>query len=87
MDVVQRSTPAVGLTTVHSRTILGFNTACLLLATIAVALRIYARHLKKLSFVTEDYLVFLALVNQRQHGLWIPCIDTGNSWRSTVKVH
>ena len=79
MDISQLSTPAIGLTTVHSRTIFGFNTACLLLATVAVALRIYARHLKKLSFVAEDYLIFLALVNQTQQGLLMSCVDPGNS--------
>lgn len=79
MDLFQRSAPPVGLTTENSRTIFGFVTACLLLATAAVILRIYARHLKKASFVAEDYFVFLALVDRAQHVLLLSCIDTGNS--------
>ncbi|KAL8866015.1 MAG: hypothetical protein Q9174_006552, partial [Haloplaca sp. 1 TL-2023] len=57
-----RSVPVTGLTTEHSRLVFGFNTISLILANIAVALRIYARRLSKRPFVAEDYLVFLALL-------------------------
>ena len=67
MDLLQRSVPVVGLTTAHSKAIIGFATTCFVLATVAVLLRVYARRLKGKSLVTEDYLVFLALVRRVQH--------------------
>lgn len=64
MNLPQRSVPALGLTTGRSRLIVGFNSASLIIATVAVLLRVYARRLKKTSFVSEDYLIFLALVTR-----------------------
>ncbi|KAL8679025.1 MAG: hypothetical protein Q9186_004653 [Xanthomendoza sp. 1 TL-2023] len=55
--------PAVGLTTFNSRLIFGINIASFLFATIAVALRVYARRLKHASFLVEDYLIFFALTS------------------------
>lgn len=63
MHHLTRSVPVLGLTTGHSRLVFGFNTISLILASIAVALRIYARRLSKKPFVAEDYFVFLALVS------------------------
>lgn len=62
MTVLQRSVPVVGLTTYHSKLLFGINTTFLALALIAVALRIYARKLKRAPFVIEDWLVFAAMV-------------------------
>jgi len=67
MYLLQRSVPALGLTTRHSRLVVGFNSAGLALATVAVLLRVYARRLNKKAFVSEDYLVFLALVFYNHH--------------------
>ena len=63
---LKRSAPPLGLTTAHSRLIFGFTIASFLLATIFVVLRVYTRHLKRRSFVAEDYLVFVALVPRSQ---------------------
>lgn len=62
MTVLQRSIPTTGLTTFHARLLFGINTTFLLLALIAVILRIYARRIKRASFVAEDYCVFVAMV-------------------------
>ena len=62
MAIFERYPPAIGLSTGRSRTIFGVTIVCVILATIAVLLRIYARHLKRKAFVLEDYLVFVALV-------------------------
>ena len=65
MGYISRSVPVVELTTEHSRLVFGFNTISLILANIAVCLRVYARRLSKKSFVAEDYSVFLALVSSK----------------------
>ena len=62
MAIFQRSIPITGLTTYHARLLFGFNTTFLLLALVSVILRIYARRIKRASFVAEDYCVFVAMV-------------------------
>lgn len=62
---LKRTAPPLGLTTGHSRLIFGVNITFFLLATIAVLLRVYARHIKRVSFVSEDYFVFAALVDTK----------------------
>lgn len=62
MTLLKRSVPTTGLTTYHSRLLFGINTTFLVLALIAVALRIYARKVKRASFVVEDWLVFTAML-------------------------
>lgn len=69
-----RSAPVLGLTTEHSRLVFAFNTVGLILATIAVCLRVYARRLSQKSFVAEDYLVFLALVSSKLSHTPGPCL-------------
>ena len=62
MAFIERSVTPVGLTTVHSRLIVGINITSLVFATIAVILRVWARHLRRATLTAEDYLILLALV-------------------------
>ena len=62
MALTERSVHPVGLTTVHSRLIVGIHIVSIIFATIAVVLRIWARHLRRATLIAEDYLVLVALV-------------------------
>jgi len=62
MAIFERYPPAIALSTGRSISIFGVTIVCVIVSTIAVLLRIYARHLKRKAFLLEDYLVFAALV-------------------------
>ena len=65
MFLLKRTAPPIGLTTGHSRLIFGVNITFFLLASIAVLLRVYARRIKRVSFASEDYFIFAALVDAK----------------------
>lgn len=67
--LLQRSVPVTGLTTYDSRLLFGINTMFLILAFIAVLLRLYARKIKRATFVAEDWLVFAAMVLKSRSAL------------------
>ena len=60
---MRRLAAPLAIQTTHSRLIFAFNIIFLVLAIVAVSLRIYARRLKRLSFLAEDYFVFAAMVS------------------------
>ena len=88
MAVIARNPPSLPLNASEPRMILALSIFFMVLTTIAIALRVYSRKLKRQAFIVEDYLIFCALVRDslcairaftflinpnRSFSIFIPC--------------